>query len=575
MPMTIIPETHSISKRQDIFCLLGICVLAVCIMLPALLQGVPKGDDMPQHLQFTLTVYDSIMAGDLYPAWMENENHGYGGVGMRFYPPVAYYVLAAGRMAAGSWYFAICFVFCFWLALSGVGAYLWCRERFGPAAALAGAVVFVAAPYHVNQVYNAFTYAEFAATAFLPFCFLFADRLSREAKFFNFAGLGIAYSMLVLTNLPVAVIGTFALGVYTLASLPRQGAIRTLLRFGGAYALGAALSSFYWIKVLTEMSWINHSTDTYSSGSELYNYRTHFLLRTKYFAAIGVDLQFLNLLLMYTLFLGVPLAVVYYLSTRSFAEKKLNRVWITLLFAVFMTTYLSVPAWDSISLLQKIQFPWRWLSIISLLGAPLAAAGWPYCMKWLRDKRRPYALIVLGLVVFALSFMVSQIIRPVVTIPREPFEENIASLGGENNFECWLPVWAKPEATLDQQKIAAGARALDGLQWKRKERSFTAAAGDEVNVRLATFYYPYWQVSINGVKAGTAPGPDGALTFDLPPQEAKVDVRFVEPFKVRLAAYISLALWGIVLLLLAFKQMGSMWRGTANAGPLSEIDFPA
>ena len=176
-----------LKNRRDALGLTGVCLVALCMTLPIWIIGIPRGNDLPQHFEFAVTIHDAIQAGDYYPSWMPNENKGYGGVGMRFYPPVGYYALALGRMLTGNWFWAACLVFWFWLALSGVAGYFWSRERSSPFAAFIGGSVFVVAPYHINEIYNAFNYAEFAAVAFLPFCFLFVDRLTRDGRLFNFA----------------------------------------------------------------------------------------------------------------------------------------------------------------------------------------------------------------------------------------------------------------------------------------------------------------------------------------------------------------------------------------------------
>jgi hypothetical protein len=549
-----------VKNKQDLLGLAGVCVLALCMTLPIWIVGIPRGNDLPQHFQFAVTIYDALQAGDYFPSWMPNENKGYGGIGMRFYPPVGYYALALGKMLTGNWFWAACLVFWFWLALSGIAGYCWARERSSPAAAFIGGAVFVVAPFHINEIYNAFNYAEFAAVAFLPFCFLFVDRLTRDTRLFNVAGLAVAYAFLVLSNLPVAVMGTVALGVYSLVSLPRKNTVGTALKLGAGFLFGVALSAFYWIKVIDEMAWLNHSSENYSSGSAHYDYRVNFLLQLKYLVVFDDrDMWFANMVLGCTLLLTVPLGFVYWRSTRSFAAERLNRVWIVLLFSLFMATYLSIPVWNSVSLLQKVQFPWRWLSVISLAGIPLAAAGWKYCREWMKDERRPYAMIVVGILLFSTAFTVFQVVRAAYFYPRAEFEEVVATLGdAPNNCDCWLPVWAKPEAMDKQEKVSANGRDVSGLLWERKARVFTLAAGEPAKVRLATFYYPLWQVSVNDKPAVTAPADDGALTFDAPAESSRVNIKFVEPPSVINAQILSAICWGALLLAALGFSLGKL-----------------
>ncbi len=546
------PENSTSSFRKskkDLLFLAGVCVAALCLVLPIWLSGIPRGNDLPQHFQFAVTIFDALQAGDYYPAWMPNENKGYGGVGLRFYPPVPYYALALGKMLAGNWFNSACLVFWFWLALSGVGAYFWARERFGEAASFVGALVYIAAPYHINELYNAFTYAEFAAVAVLPFCFLFVDRLMREAKFFNFCGLAVSFALLAMCNLPIAVMGTLSLGIYTLASLPRKDLLGTAgaaVRAGGAFIFGAALCAFFWFKIVTEMAWLNHSAEGYATDSMFYDYKVNFLLMCKYLATWNFDdrdMWFADLVLLATLALFIPLLIVFWASARSFASQRLGRVVILFLFGMFMATPLSTPVWDNISTIQKIQFPWRWMAIITLSGIPMAAAGWSYCAGWLKTGKRPYSLIVFGCMIFGVVFTYSQIIKQATYHTREEFETLVATLGEAQNFDCWFTVWAKEDALKIQDKVTASSREVSGLTWQRKERDFTIAAGEPAKVRLATFYHPYWQVSVNDAPVKAYPAEDGALSFDAPPDEAKVNVKFTEPVMTRAFGVVSIACW--------------------------------
>jgi uncharacterized membrane protein len=564
------PKHLFLKYKRDVFGLAGVCLVALCMTLPIWIVGIPKGNDLPQHFQFAVTIHDALQNGDYYPSWMPNENKGYGGVGMRFYPPVGYYALALGKMLTGNWYWAACLVFWFWLALSGVSGYFWSRERSEPGASFIGGAVFVVAPYHINEIYNAFNYAEFAAVAFLPLCFLFVDRLARSGKLINLAGLSVAYALLILSNLPIAVMGTTALGVYSLVSLPRKNLFGTALKLAGGFIFGLALSAFYWIKIVTEMPWLNHSSETYSSASVHYDYRVNFLLQTQYLVMFDDrDMWFANMVLGCTLLLTLPLGFLYWKSARSFAAARLNRVWIVLFFSIFMATYLSIFVWNSVSILQKVQFPWRWLSVISLAGIPLAAAGWKYCVEWLKDeRRRRYALIVIGTLLFGASFTVFQVIRAANYYPRGEFVELVSTLGdAPQNCDCWLPIWAKNEGMKNPEKVSAGGREVSDLVWERKEHAFTIAPGEAAKVRTATFYYPLWQVKVNDVQVATAPAEDGALTFDAPAETSRVDVKFIESAAVTRAQILSIICWAILAIAaLGFSFSKIRLRSSAETG---------
>jgi hypothetical protein len=546
--LTQTPQNSAYSFREskkDLLYLVLVCLAAFFLILPVWLNGVPKGNDLPQHFQFAVTIHDSLQAGEIYP-------------------PVPYYALAIGKMLAGNWFDAACLIFWFWLALSGAGAYLWARERFGPGGSFVGALIYVAAPYHINELYNAFTYAEFAAVAVLPFCFLFVDRLVREARLFNFLGLGAAFSLLVMCNLPIAVMGTLSLGGYTLVSLPRKSFLPVAIRTGAAFIFGAALCAFFWIKIVTEMAWLNHSAEGFSTASTFYDYKVNFLLMFRYLAALNFDdrdMWFADLVLLATLCLFIPLVIVFWAASsgaRSFASQRLGRVMILFLFGLFMATPLSAPIWDNISTIQKIQFPWRWMAIVTLSGVPMAAAGWSYFTGWLKTNKRPYALIVFGCMLFGVVFTYSQIIKQATYHTRGEFETLVETLGEAQNFDCWFTVWAKEEALKTSQAFIAPGRNVSSLTWTRDARYFHFSKGEAVRARVATFYYPYWRVWVNDVPAQAFPAEDGSLSFDLPPEAVTATARFEEPMMIVAARIFSLLCWiitGILAISLAVHRL--------------------
>ncbi len=538
-------------------------------MLPVFINGVPMGNDMPQHFQFAVTVHDSLQVGDYYPAWMANENRGYGGIGMRFYPPLPYYTVALLKMATGNWFDGARIVFWLWLALSGVGAYFWARERFDHSASFIGAIIYIVAPYHLNEIYNAFTYGEYAAVAFLPFCFLFVDRLAREAKWLNFFGLAFFYALLILSNLPITVMGTMGLCAYCLASLPRKNFLPIWLRLGGGFLFGLALTAFYWIKVITEMSWLNHSAESYAAGSEQYDFKVNFLLLLKYVWNMKLDdrdMWFADLMLFATCCLFIPLFLVFWSSTRSLASKRLGRVVVLFLFALFMATPLSQPVWEHFTIIQKIQFPWRWLAIISVSGVPLAAAGWDHFLELLKSSRRPLALIIGGFVLYGVVFSFAQVIRQANYHIREDFETVVGTLAdAPQNCDCWLPTWAKPQAMDKPERVAANGRKVSDLVWARKEKNFTVAAGEPSRVRLALFYYPLWHATINGAPAKVSPADDGALTFEAPAEESRVNIKFLESQPVRYMQILSLISWAVLLIFALVLSIGNPFKSSRFA----------
>ena len=261
---------------------LAILVIASGLMVvPMLVNGIPTGNDLPHHYGFALEINENLRQGSVDQTWNNTANYGFGDVGIRFYPPLSYFAMSAFYAVTGEWYFASILTFSFWFLLGGIGVYLWSREWFDETASLVAALIYMALPYHANQIYNAFLYAEFAAAAVLPFCFLFATRLIRNPNVPNTAFLSFAYAVLILTHLPTALIASAGLIVYTLLSLSKDGRLKPVLSFAAAILFGLLGSSFYLIRIITETAYLKHASPEFVSGD--FSYGRNFLLSYFYY----------------------------------------------------------------------------------------------------------------------------------------------------------------------------------------------------------------------------------------------------------------------------------------------------
>lgn len=533
-------------------CVVLILIAATALTLPILLNGIPKGNDLEQHFQFALTFFDSISNGDLIPSLSTRTNHGFGDVGVRFYPPLSYYLLALLRVVTGSWHYAASLSFLLWFFLGGLGIFLWSREYYGNAASLAAAIAYLVVPYHVNEVYNASFFAEFAGAGILPFCFLFVSRVAKNTSAANIVGLGIAYAALVLTHLPTMLIGSAGLFVFSLFLLRPATSLRTLGSLVSSAVMGLALSSFYWIKVVSELDLVNHS------GAEFIakNYDFKFNFVAAYFS-VSADVYSDRFLWMSDFMFAAALALfvpsllfrIFYKPDRA---ESADTIWpaVAMLFlAVAMATPLSSVLWENIGWLQKIQFPFRWLVLVNVAGAFLVASGFRSLSDAFSSKARPIAILTAGLAAIAVAFTVAQVIRPALFIPNADFDAYVAGLSDRPSYNCWLAIWAKEEAFADRNTISVHDRSVSDSFVSSYERRFVLGAGSETTVRLPVFYYPHWHAEVNDVAVMPLPAEDGSLTVAVPADEARVRVFFQEPPIVKTFDILAAGLWLVGALL--------------------------
>lgn len=234
--------------RTEKFRLLMLAAVSFILLIPVLVNGIPYGYDLPHHYQCAITFYEGFLNGDLYPSWSLNRNFGYGGMESRLYPPVSHYSLAVAYYFAGDWHIASWLVFLLFTFLGALGIYLWAKEYLPARQALFAGCIYALAPYHLNQLYNTFFFAEFVGSAVLPFSFYFVSRVCRRGKISDVVGLAASLAVLILTHLPLTVIGAICLAIYSLARLKRENFPAQIAKLSGAVALGLMASSFFWTK---------------------------------------------------------------------------------------------------------------------------------------------------------------------------------------------------------------------------------------------------------------------------------------------------------------------------------------
>ena len=519
---------------------------------------MPTGNDLPQHYRFAISFYDALRAGDIYPVWISKTNLGYGDAGVRFYPPVAYYLVAFFRVVVPSWNAAIASAVCYWFLVSGMGVFLLSREWFSEKASLVAALVFMAMPYHVNQVYNAGLFAEFAGLAILPFCFLFVKRITSGGGIDAVASLSISYALLILSHLPLAIIGSAALLIFSVPLIRNAGwNVGTIGKLVASVGLAAAASAFYWIRLVTELEFVKHTLPQFTA--QAYDFRLNFLASLLYVPAEQYEqtsLWFTDILFLITLAMVVPSLAFCLRSRPDFNRRTLIPVIAIFTFAIIIGTPISRVLWEHVGLLQKIQFPWRLLGLLSLAGAIFVAGFVEQLQSVFKGKLRPLGLITVGLLFAGFVFTFAQVIRPA------GYPDSVASF--DNNFEvyqyndsneCWWPAWARREAFKDLGSVSRTHRNFTFVEAAREEKEISLGNGPEEKIRIAAFYYPFWNATSSGKRLNVEPADDGTILITVPAGPQNVRVFFEQPASETFARGVSLVTWILLLLSLIVTRI--------------------
>ncbi|HEX3142914.1 MAG TPA: 6-pyruvoyl-tetrahydropterin synthase-related protein [Pyrinomonadaceae bacterium] len=527
------------------------------VVLPAILLGMPNNNDLANHYHFAIPFYEALGHGDLYPSLFASPNFGYGDVIVRFYPPALYYLFAAGRFLAGNWYAGSLMTITVVSALGSLAAYFWARCYVPRNLAIMAGLFYALMPYHLAEFYQAAQLAEFAAGAALLFALAFTKRLCDHNRWRDAAGLAAAYAGLVLSHLPLAVFGSLTLGLYAIVNLRRSDLRSVFMKLAGAIAVGLGASAFYWVTMVSEMKWIVADG---AHPDPMLDYSHNFV-----FSSFSPDKQetiwWMGLLAIATLLMCLPAVFSTASEYRQQRQRSVVALFGVLIFAFVMCTALSKPVWAVIPYLRMTQHPFRWLAVVSVIAPVLMATAVPFWQTRLRNHLRPVALMMCGCVLIAVAFSLTQTVRGARYLSRTHFDQIVTPLNEAPGIIQWLPIWAiesaKGQASYEKctppvalNQIDAGQRAVHISQWNDTTRSFAVDAGAPGDARVATFYYPHWQASVNGRRLPTSSAKDGALLVSLPDQAVNVTLEFREPARTKIADGISIISWTLIAAIL-------------------------
>jgi hypothetical protein len=639
----------SITKR--LLPILVIGALALAVVLPMLVLGLPDGHDFEYHIDAWIDAAQQLRAGVWLPHWAALANYGFGEPRFVFYPPLSRWlgtaalVLFPANAAPGAYVFLL-------LLMAGGAMFALARRWLPPACALLAAAFYAVNPYLLLCVYQRDAYGEMLVHAFFPLVVLYASKLAdggadgsrlpapgaglarvpacsiadssqstadgqrprtdkrqptadnrqpatgnRQFLSGAIAPLAIVFAACWISDLPAAVIVTYSLALIlvVLAVLHRSWAI--LVRGVLAMALGLALAGFFLVPATWEQRWVNiRDTITEEFRPENWEYTWTYDAEAEWYYAILSGIVYGGIALAA---LGAAVSVRWLLPGKGggrpsplatdphpFAQSRIGyksvafRIssWLKQLSArnpmaapfwiltslaaasVFMLLPVSNFVWTTLPKLEYVQFPWRWLFVLSAcIALLLAAAGSKYVggphVAHAGDPPTtrpafwdgPYvgcgaegnvnaryvrmALVTGCLLLIALA-------GGIATGKTAPFrhgavagylEAATAEAGGYEGGSSFMPPGVTPEALAS---LRATPRALLAggtvriLRWSPDQKSLQAVSASPTRIVLHLLNYPAWRATVNGKPAAIAADSFGRATISLSEGISRIEVSF-------------------------------------------------
>lgn len=493
-----------------------ILIVAIVVLSPEVVLGLTVTDNFRFNMLWPEQFAALMRGGHLYPRWLPHAWEGLGTPAFYFYPPIFFWVTgffdAATAGALPSERF-VPFASLLLMFVSGVGMRAWLGARVDPRAALFGALAFMAAPYHLYDIYCRGALAESTAYASVPFVMLALARLA-DSRARYVPVLAVSYGALLMSHLPTALLVSLLLippyVVWAVRSAANPMRFLALALAGGVIGIGIAAA--YLIPALTLLSYVNPGSLT----------RAFYRPENWFFWTFPAGPMGARMMFVIPVAIGAALlALGTWLVARK-AKEALFWSGLTIVLVVLIAGLLP-PFWRLPGLVM-VQFPWRGLLLVEFTTITMLAMARP-------SLRNPAILSGAVTLVFAYSVLTlmashtiwrtrgagqadnARYIRASYLDAPEylPAGVRIKEGAGPDDVEVKLAVVPLARASDPRANVSASEES-DGSM------TLTVDAPAPTTIAVRRYYFPNWRVSTaSGATIPVSPEPrEHIATFRAP-----------------------------------------------------------
>lgn len=555
-----------LEKKLDkyfLFCCLMISIPAVwALFIPGYFGA---SDDL--HTAWLYEMDKSIKMFQIPPRFVPDLSFGFGYPLFNFVFPLPFYIGELFHLIGLNFVDSIKAIFFISVPLSMFFMYKLLREFTSIGLSFSGAVVYVYTPYRATDLYVRGAIGEILSFVFLPLIVLCLfkvwvsskDKKNNSLRWIGVGGLAVA-ALILTHNITAYMFFMFLfLLIVILIFSAKNHWLENMKVFVSILFLGLLCSIYFWLPALTESSLVKYDT--------VFNFVDHFptikQLITPHFgygASVpgpGDGMSFFIGVVNWILFLvSIPLLILF--RKKLTKIQKVLIIWAVVLFILsfIMMNYRSALLWSNLPLIPYFQFPWRFL-IITTFCTPLLIV----ILDKIPGASKLALLIIIGAILINYPAFRPQdflgrtdeyyLKRYIPTPQVDPLylehREEYLRLPKDTQVR---PDKLYPLITPESEEIKNFKKIND------LDVSFISDFGQPTNLNYNKYYFPGWNVKINGQNTSINPGlPFGQITFIVPKGEQVVEVFYEETLFKRILDIISLLSIMFCVILALNKKM--------------------
>jgi len=494
--------------KENAHFLIGLAI-TISVLWPLMRQGYFSHHDDVQVVR--LFEMDKCLDDFQFPCrWVPDMGGGYGYPIFNYYAPLPYYFgeffyfVTTNLLVAAKLMFASSFVGAY------VFMYLLGKSLWGKAGGAVSAIFYSLVPYHAVNLYVRGAMGEMWAMTFIPLIFYFLFRLSQKTNINSSIKLAIALALLITSHNLSFVMFTPTIFVFALIFYIKDHSVKFLKLFSLSILFSLVFSAFYWLPAVAEGKYVHLETMTVG----YFSYTEHFKGLRKLFIdrnwawgpsireVPGGEKDQMPYQVGWIHLAGYLLSLV---TLWMFANKPKRKVYrligigssIIIVASVFMIHPRSVYVWNFFgTILKYIQFPWRFLIVVSFFISLLSGG------IFLAVKKHTWLVFVpVVLLVFVFNF---SYFRPekFLNVRQEDY------LSGQTwdaqikrSIFDYLPIFATmPPAELStyDYEVISGEATVKNFQKGTNWIDLEIEAENFSTVQLSQYYFPGWKIYVNG-----------------------------------------------------------------------------
>ena len=523
-------------KRID-FWLILLILICLIPLRDFFHPGLPLTHDGQDHVARIANFYQSLSEGNIIPRWAANLNWGYGHPILMFLYPLPSSLASFFKFLGFNFVDSTKAVFVLSFILSSVFMYLWLKEIWGKKAGFMGGLLYTFAPYRFVDLYVRGAIGESLAFVWPPLILYFAFRLSQEQKWAYLVGGGLSLACLILSHNALSLMFLLIVfGYIAYLILSSNKKFLFIIYYSLFIIFGFSISAFFWLPAFLEGKYTLRDIVTKGNIVGFESFARLVYSPWSYGGTGGFSVQ-LGILQ----WLGVILAP--FLIWQFWRKKE--KIWLFLLFlficflvSIFLILPFSRTLYFKITLLQKFQFAWRWLSLAIFPPAVFAAAVIYFLPK--KFKFFCFCLFIIASLYLNRNFWRA---RDYLYHPEYFYTQ---AYSGTTDTGESAPRWSVrfmekfPKAHLE---VIEGEAKIEEKERKSNYHEYKIIAKTPTRLVENTLYFPGWKVLIDGKPVEIQfqdPAYRGLMTFNISAGEHQIVVQFGETKLRQFASLISL-----------------------------------